>query len=197
MTSSFHLVEPLSQVVAQPLCWLWPGRLARGKLSIFDGDPEIGKSLATLDLCARITSGRPFPDGSPGVEPGNVLILNGEDAAEDTVLPRLRALGADLGRAFVLNKDFLDKSGPFRLPFHTDFLQRALGETHAVLAVLDPIMAFLDPTIQVVSDMSVRRVLSPLAATSQQHGCHTVMVRHLNKWDPLESTCRHASLSIL
>jgi putative DNA primase/helicase len=91
-------VRPVSQLVSRPLTWLWPGRLALGKLAILDGDPGLGKSLVTLDLCARLSTGRPFPDGSccPGV--GNSIVLNGEDGAEDTIRPRLQALGADLER---------------------------------------------------------------------------------------------------
>ncbi len=46
-------LRPASQIVARPVSWLWPGRLPLGKLAIFDGDPGVGKSLMTLDLCAR------------------------------------------------------------------------------------------------------------------------------------------------
>jgi RecA-family ATPase len=70
------LVEPVSKLVPGSVTWLWPGRLARGKLSIIDGDPEIGKSLITLDLCARITTGRCFPDGAAAVPPSNVLVMS-------------------------------------------------------------------------------------------------------------------------
>jgi hypothetical protein len=181
MNTPAHLVEPFSRLLYRPLHWLWPGRLARGKLSIFDGDPELGKSLVTLDLCARLTTGRPFPDGAALAEPANVLILNAEDAAEDIILPRLRALGADLGRVFHFDKKYLDRRGPFRLPSHTDLLDRALTQTRAALVVLDPIMAFLDPCIQIASDTSVRLALAPLANLVDGHGCHLIMVRHLNK----------------
>ena len=34
----------------QPREWLWPGRVAAGKLTLIDGDPSQGKSLLTLDL---------------------------------------------------------------------------------------------------------------------------------------------------
>jgi hypothetical protein len=181
MTTATPLVEPLSRLICRPLQWLWPGRLARGKLSMFDGDPELGKSLVTLDLCARITTGRPFPDGASLREPCNVLVLNAEDAPEDTVLPRLRALGADLDRVFHFHQRFFDESGPFRLPTHAPLLDRALSESRAVFAALDPIMAFLDPSIQVATDMSVRRALAPLAEMMDRHGCHATLVRHLNK----------------
>src|SRR5579884_3401293 len=94
-------LRPLSQLPPRAVAWLWPGRLALGKLAILDGDPGLGKSLVTLDLCARLSTGRPFPDSSPGPGPGSAIILNGEDAADDTLVPRLRALGADLGRVFI------------------------------------------------------------------------------------------------
>src|ERR1700757_981542 len=90
----------LSRWSTQPVAWLWPGRLALGKLAILDGDPGLGKSLLALVLCARLTTGRPFPDDRPGPGPANVLILSAEDGDQDTLRPRLQALGADLGRVF-------------------------------------------------------------------------------------------------
>src|SRR6516164_3694185 len=87
---------PVSDLTHRPVSWLWRCWLALGKLSILDGDPGLGKSLLALDLCARVTTGRPFPDGSPGCAPANVIVLNGEDGPEDTVRQRLQALGADL-----------------------------------------------------------------------------------------------------
>lgn len=178
---NLDLIQRLSGIVPRPVTWLWPGRLALGKLTMFDGDPEMGKSLVALDLAARLTSGRPFPGCDVAPQPGNVIILHGEDDAEDTVVPRLQALGADLDRVFIFSKDFMDRTGPFRLPLHTEFLDRALEQSRASLVVLDPIMAFLDPTIQIASDMSVRRALTPLAAIAGRHAAHVDMVRHLNK----------------
>jgi hypothetical protein len=50
----------ISQVPAQTVTWLWKRRLAFGKLAMLDGDPDMGKSLVTLDLSARLTTGREF-----------------------------------------------------------------------------------------------------------------------------------------
>src|SRR5437773_12302183 len=91
-------LRPASKIVTRPVEWLWPGRLPLGKLAILDGDPGVGKSLFTLDLCARLSTGRPFPDGSPGPGPSNSIVLDGEDGGEDTVCPRLQALGGYLER---------------------------------------------------------------------------------------------------
>jgi hypothetical protein len=84
---------------AQSLSWLWQERLALGKLAILDGDPSLGKSLVALDLCARLSTGRPLPDGSAGPGPACAVVFNAEDDSDDTIAPRLRALGADLERA--------------------------------------------------------------------------------------------------
>src|SRR6266849_6665162 len=75
-------VQPVSQLNSRPVSWLWPGRLPVGKLAMFDGDPDLGKSLVTLDLCARLSLGRAFPDGRPSPGPANALVLNGEDNGE-------------------------------------------------------------------------------------------------------------------
>src|SRR6476620_5384668 len=92
-----------SELQAKPVRWLWPGRFALGKVTLIEGDPGLGKSLVTLDLCARLSRGRPLPDGTAGPpEPENALVLNAEDGDADTIRARLAALGADLERVFVL-----------------------------------------------------------------------------------------------
>src|SRR5437764_5391002 len=97
-------VRPISQLNRRPLSWLWPGRLALGKLALLEGDPGQGKSLAAFDLCARLSTGRPMPDGSSGPDVANVIILNGEDGEEDTIRPRLERLGADPERVFIFDR---------------------------------------------------------------------------------------------
>src|SRR5438552_11799889 len=98
-------LQPFSQLTARPLSWLWPGRLALGKLAMLDGDPGLGKSLLALNLCARLNSGRPLPGETNAAPPANVLVFNAEDSPTDTIRPRLTALGADLQRVFVLQPE--------------------------------------------------------------------------------------------
>jgi hypothetical protein len=174
-------IRSLCEWTPRPLSWFWPGRLALGKLAILDGDPGLGKSLVALDLCARLSTGRAFPDGRPCPGSGNALVLNGEDGVEDTIRPRLQALGADLERVFVLDSESPELQGPLRLPAQTTLLDEALARTRARLVILDPIVAFLDATIQVGNDAGVRRMLTPLAQLAAKHCCVILMIRHLNK----------------
>jgi hypothetical protein len=70
-------LQPVSQFEPQPLEWLWHGRLAKGKLAILDGDPGMGKSLLSLDLCARLSTGRPLPEeSSAGSGSGGCPVAN-------------------------------------------------------------------------------------------------------------------------
>jgi RecA-family ATPase len=68
-----------ADVQSRPTQWIWPSWLALDKLAILEGDPGLGKSYITLDLCARLTNGRALPEGCPADTPCNVIMLNAED----------------------------------------------------------------------------------------------------------------------
>src|SRR5215211_8534422 len=102
-----------ADIVTKPVKWLWDKRIPKGKLTMFDGDPDVGKSVVTMDLAARVSTGRGFPDGAT-CEARNVLIVNVEDAKDDTVVPRLKAHGADLERIVVID-GMPDEKGGTRL----------------------------------------------------------------------------------
>ena len=91
----------VADVPAEPVRWLWPGRIPLGKLTVLDGDPGMGKSTVTLTIAAKVSTGSPFPDGARP-EPADVILLSAEDEIADTIRPRLEAAGADLTQAFVL-----------------------------------------------------------------------------------------------
>jgi len=159
----------VTQLTPRPVAWLWPARFPLGKLSLLEGDPRLGKSFLTLDLCARLSTGRPWPDETPNPAPAAALIVNGEDGDEDTVAPRLLALGADPARCFVLARKEPEAGPPLTLPHATDTLDAALAQTRARLVVIDPVVAFLDPGVVLNSDQSVRRALAPLARLAVKH----------------------------
>jgi hypothetical protein len=183
-------LQPVSQLASRTIEWLWPGRLALGKLAILDGDPGLGKSLLALDVCARLSTGRPFPDEGRGPGPVPAIVLNGEDGAEDTIRPRLQALGADLARVFVLHRTLHGARDSLRFPANAQLLDRALERTGAQFVVIDPIMAFLEATVATGSDPSVRQALLPLMRLAEKHRCAVLLVRHLNKDGGVQSIYR-------
>jgi AAA domain len=44
--------------------WLWPGRIPLGYVTLLVSDPGAGKSLVALDIAARVTTGKPWPDAN-------------------------------------------------------------------------------------------------------------------------------------
>ncbi len=119
-------VRALSNQPTQTLSWLWPGRLALGKLAMLDGDPGLGKSHLALDLCARLSTGRPFPDDRPGPGIASAIVFNAEDGEGDTTRPRLERLGADLDRIYSVEPDDADS---FRLPTSLPALEDLLSSS--------------------------------------------------------------------
>ena len=174
-------IMPAVEIQAQQISWLWPQRIPLGKLVLLEGDPDLGKSLVSLDLCARLSTGRPFADGQGGGEPANALVLSGEDAAADTIVPRLKRLGADLQRVFVWQRHEEPEDWPWRFPGQAARLDDALERTQARLAIIDPLMAFLDESVIWTSDPSVRRALTPLMHLAEKYQCTLLLHRHLNK----------------
>jgi hypothetical protein len=176
----------VSDVVAEPINWLWPGHLARGKLHDISGDPDLGKSTVTVDLAARITTGKPWPDGQPGTDPAGVVLISVEDGLADTIRPRLAAAGADLDRVAVLTEIDTGTHPEPRLPelpTDVDTIRDALLSVDGALLVIDPLMACLADNINAHKDQDVRRALAPLARAAEQTGTAVVIVRHLTKGD--------------
>src|SRR5260221_2553549 len=174
-------LRPISEINVQPasITWLWPAYLAAGKLSMLDGDPGCGKSLLTIDLAARLSRAGPSPDGFSAAGPRRTLMLNAEDDPADTILPRLRAAGADLDRIFVPNAD--DRFDMLQLSADLPRLEALIRELDIGLLVVDSLSAFLPPNLAHCPMMAVRQILFPLAQLASHTGAAVLLVRHLSK----------------
>jgi putative DNA primase/helicase len=175
--------RPITDLNRRPVDWLWPGRLPLGKLSLLEGDPGLGKSYLALDLCARLSSGRPWPDGSASPGPSAAVYLNAEDGPEDTLAPRLLTLGADPAAVYLLDRSGDELSEVMTLGAQLRTLDELLARVRPRLLVVDPVLPFLGPGVNVAGDVSVRRALSPLADLAARHACAVLLIRHLNKSD--------------
>jgi hypothetical protein len=174
------VITRLADVQPEAVTWLWPGRLAAGKLALLVGDPGLGKSWITMDIAARLSAGRPWPDASPAASVSDVLVLSAEDGLADTIRPRLDALGADVTRVHhsaVLRSG--DRERAIQLA-DTDMLERALADTGARLLIIDPMSAYLGSTDS-HRDAEVRGLLAPLAALAERTEVAVLGVMHLSK----------------
>ena len=169
-----------STVRTRGISWLWPGYFALGKLSIVEGDPGDGKSILTVDLAARWSTGSPMPDASDGTGPWPIIMVSAEDDMEDTIVPRLISAGARLdGIHLIVHGATPDE--PFDFSSGLSYVESLARRTGARVITFDPLMAFLGEKTDSHNDASVRRALQPLKTLAHRTGAAVIAVRHLNK----------------
>ena len=153
-----------SDIKIVPVSWLWPGRIALGKLSLIAGEPGLGKSQVSLAMAAAVTTGGSWPCREGGAPKGNVIILAAEDGAADTLVPRLKAADADLERVSIVSAVSEDAGRrAFNLAADLDLLEqkiRAAGDVQMV--VIDPISSYLGVRIDSHNNTTVRGTLEPV-----------------------------------
>jgi hypothetical protein len=173
-----------SEVMPQKVQWFWRDYIPLGKVTMFDGDPDEGKSMVTGDLVARTTSGSVMPDRSAAGCPGaGAVIVSLEDGAADTIVPRLIAAGADLSKVRIIST-VRDTSGierTPRIPEDLPAIEAAIRNVGAALLIIDPLSGVLDGNTDSHRDQDVRRSLAPLAALAERTGVAVICIRHLNK----------------
>jgi putative DNA primase/helicase len=178
-----------SQIRLADIEWLWPGWIAAKKFHVLAGDGGTGKTTLSLAMASVISKGGAWPDGS-AAPVGNVIVWSGEDDANDTIAPRLRAAGADMERIFIVGDVRVDGGfRPFDPSVDLPVLAREADRVGRVALVI------VDPVVSVVAgdghkNADVRRSLQPLVDLGTQLGCAVLGISHFSKgstaMDPLQ-----------
>lgn len=174
----------LAGVEPEPISWLWPNYFPISKINLISGDPGAGKTWFCLDIAARHSTGREWPDGTPNSTCGNTLILSCEDGAADTFRPRLDKLKADLSRVFLLQIPLNLSSGAGRLTFSSEIEKR-----NPNLIIIDPILDFSGNVNPNAVDQ-VRAMLTPLAEIAEKSKAALILTSHLNKSSVMQALYR-------
>jgi putative DNA primase/helicase len=183
-----HLrLERMSEAIQANIEWLWPGYIAADKLSILVGDPGIGKSLVSLDIAARVSTGQLWP-GEPDYtwrrEPGSVVLLAEMDDSADTIRPRLNTLGADLDRVHLLRTYVrVGENGASVLPFsmagNLDMLAACLRRVRdCKLVIIDPLSLYVEGAF---NRRQVTELLGNLVELAVSKRVAVLVVSHFGK----------------
>jgi hypothetical protein len=182
------VVEYASGTKTRRYQWLWPARLPLGKLALFVGNPDNGKSLTTVEVAAIVSTGRQWPDCPNRLPASKVLMLVGEDDIEDTTVPRLQAAGADLDnilflKSVILSEGLKNTQTEREVQLDADLMEikRVLSEHPEIrLITIDPISNYLGRT-KMVAEQEVRAILIPLKNLAAEMNVCVLGVMHLNK----------------
>lgn len=174
----------VAEIEAKPIRWLWPDRIARGKITMIAGNPGLGKSQLTLNLAAIVSTGGSWPRTGGKSERASVLLISAEDDPADTIRPRLEAAGADLSRCHI------SREPGFSLADDLGRLSAAIAACPGVaLVIIDPISAYLGG-IDGHKNAEVRALLAPLMELASKHEVAVVCISHLNKGGGSEAMMR-------
>jgi AAA domain/Bifunctional DNA primase/polymerase, N-terminal len=179
--------------------WLWPGRFARGKFGLIAGLPDYGKGLIAAFIAAAVTAAVELPCDEGSTPQGNVIWLNAEDGARDTVVPRLVVAGADLSRVHFVNSARVGgEDKMFSLVTDLQLLRKTIGQIgNVVLVIIDPVSAYLGVgKVDGRSATDVRGVLTPLKNLAEELHVAVMGIAHFNKKDDIKSALLRVSDSI-
>jgi putative DNA primase/helicase len=173
-----------ADIIPKQIDFLWPGRIARGKHTAIAGEPGDGKSQLSIYVAATISRGGEWPCGEGRAPIGNVIILNAEDGADDTVVPRLIAAGADLERVHIVSA-VLQEGGKGRRTFNLQadlaLLERKIAEISDVaLVIIDPISSYMGKADS-HKNAEVRGALEPLNEMAERLKVAILSITHFSK----------------
>lgn len=183
----------LADVKPKEVQWLWTNRIPLGRLSLVAGRPGEGKSFLTMDMAARVSNGQNWPDAIGNILPspcpaGSTIIISAEDNADDTIVPRLMACGANLHKIHclaMLNKIDPEtgklREYPFTLADLTALEQSLRRLPDCRLVVIDPAGSFIGGKVDAHRDNEVRAVLAPLGRLAEKYGVAVLLVAHIRK----------------
>ncbi len=155
--------------------WLWYPYIPYGKITIVQGDPGDGKSTFALNLASIVSNGECIPFTDQRIEPQSVVYQNSEDGQEDTICPRLKACGANLGRIAYIEE--MDAA----LTMDDERLDQVLEETGARLLILDPIQAYFGNGTDMNRAGDIRPIMSKLAKMAERRRCAVILIGHMSK----------------
>ena len=174
--------------------WIWEPYLPAGAVTLMAGAPGCGKSFLSIALAAELSRGlTPFHQRRTGKI--RTAILSLEDDPARTIVPRLKACGADLGEIVIFDwrhpeADSLD-SLSMREGTEGELL-RVLREgvkLHGIrLVIIDTLTAFTPARMDGHEAVAVRQMMKPLARFAAECGVGVLVICHARKRSSHDST---------
>jgi putative DNA primase/helicase len=171
------------QIEPREIEWLWADRVPLGMITMFAGDPKLGKSFVTPAMAASVSRGLALPRSDRPSRPASTILMSAEDDPPRTIAPRLVAAGPDPSKIHVIQSVIL-ANGSEALPSlradveATSAAAARLGDCR--LIVVDPVPAYLKG-VDDNRNAVVRGALSPLKHLAERLGAAVVPVNHLTK----------------
>ena len=165
-TAPAALMTCASELKSWPINWVWPGRIARAKLTLLAGVPGSGKSAFAMSIIAAVTTGGSYPCDEGSAPKGSVILV-APRGDPDVLVPRLKVAGADLERVHIIT-DAPGHEGPRPFDLDTDLLL-----LHAAIRTVKGLQVVVVDAVNLsggrAAEQATRSVLDRLAILAKAH----------------------------
>lgn len=177
------LAKPLSEVESQNIDWIWYPYIARGEVSIIEGDPEAGKSYISQMIAARISQGEKLPidprmKGTFPKVKGTVVYFDFENSAATVTKKRMTWNGYG-GKTL---NNFYQEEQPFSID-DDEFLARlyaSLERLNPTLIVFDTLNSYIGKA-NTAAGAESQQAFGKFVELARRFNCGVLVIRHLTK----------------
>lgn len=191
--SKVLVTEKYSDLKPERIEWLWQDKIPMGAITLLVGDPGAGKSTLSLYVAAQVSAGRSFPNCEEPTKPGTTIVITAEDNHPATVLPRLMATDANLGK---IERTVCVKTTQVRADGTEASAEESLGADlmarlglleEKIKAIPDFRLLIIDTIPSYLGDKNlndivhIRAFMDSLAALACKHHFAVIGISHFNK----------------
>ena len=157
--------------------WLLYPYLPLGKVVVLAGEQGIGKSFFTLYLVSKFSRGiTSYKENDlffgMDLPPQKILYQNAEDGIDDTIVPRLIKLNANMSN-IAYSRD--------KISFSDSRLDQLFQKVKPTMAIFDPVQSFIDAKVDTHKVNEVRQSLDILINLGSKYNCTIILIMHNNK----------------
>lgn len=171
------LSRPIADVEEEELDWLWYPYLARGELSILEGDPGLGKSYLAQIVSGHIVDGRRLPSVKRfPIAQGTVAYFDIENSVATVTKKRLTTNGVEN------LKDFYQEEEPFSVD-DEDALERvsdAVERLQPLVVVFDTLNTYIGKA-DIYKSSETQQAFAKFKMIAKRFNCAVLVLRHLTK----------------
>lgn len=177
--------KPMSEVELEKMDYIWEPYLARGEVTIIEGDPGLGKSYLAQMIAGAISKGKRLPSAKKGerkVSKGAVVYFDIENSGGTVTKPRLEDNGfTDMTNYYQMEEAFTiddDESLDTILTNMDDILKK--HDEGIGLVVFDTLNTYIGRA-DTHKASETTQAFSIFKKIAQAYQCSVVVLRHLTK----------------
>lgn len=171
------LSQSMAEVEEEDIDWIWYPYIARGELTILEGDPGLGKSYLAQIVCKHIVDGEKLPSVQYRKPvKGKVAYFDIENSMGSVTKKRLSANGCKN------YADYYQDAEPFSIDDDEtlNHVHRAIERLKPEIVVFDTLNTYIGKA-DIHKSSETQQAFKRFVEIARRHKCSVMVLRHLTK----------------